>query len=71
MKHSASKYIRDKMLKITNELNSSLIQVQNDISEDEFLEYKYAVGEIMSIILLKVLNDIYQKHPELKPKEIK
>ncbi len=37
--------------------------------EDEFKVYREAVGLIMGEMLIKIMNPLYEKHPEIKPKD--
>lgn len=62
--------ISDLLLKITRELNESLLQVQEKCSENEFIAYRKVIAQIMSIIYWDALKYIYIKHPNLKPKEL-
>jgi hypothetical protein len=60
--------ISDLLLKITRELDESLLQVQEKCSENEFIAYRKVIAQIMSIIYWDALKYIYIKHPSLKPK---
>ncbi|PIT44001.1 hypothetical protein [Snodgrassella alvi] len=62
--------ISDLLLKITRELDESLLQVQEKCSENEFIAYRKVIAQIMSIIYWDALKYIYIKHPSLKPKEL-
>ncbi|HIA1005765.1 TPA: hypothetical protein ACWO6X_004945, partial [Salmonella enterica subsp. enterica serovar Muenchen] len=39
--------------------------------ENEFKAYREAVGFIMGEMLIKIMNPLYEKHPEIKPKGLK
>lgn len=45
--------------------------VQSRCDEDEFKVYREAVGLIMGEMLIKIMNPLYEKHPEIKPKGLK
>ena len=63
-----AKQVSDVMLDVSSRLNESIILVQDTCSEDEFKDYRRAVGAVMGEILLEVLNPLYKQHPSLKPK---
>lgn len=58
------------MLDIGKRLNASLIQVQENFSTVEFERYRKVLAQLMSEMLIEVMNPIYSRHPELKPDEL-
>ncbi|WP_347253145.1 hypothetical protein [Leminorella grimontii] len=65
-----AKKISEMVLKMGGELNDSLFLVQARCNEDEFLVYKKQVVNLMADMLLNILNPLYKKHPDIKPKEL-
>lgn len=63
--------ISDLMLRFGKELDESVAVVQSRCDEDEFNVYREAVGFTMDEILIKIMNPLYEKHPEIKPKGLK
>lgn len=63
--------ISDLMLRFGKELDESVTVVQSRCDEDEFNVYREAVGFIMGEMLIKIMNPLYEKHPEIKPKGLK
>ncbi|EPT5086182.1 hypothetical protein ACVUCS_003106 [Salmonella enterica subsp. enterica] len=63
--------ISELMLRFGKELDESVAVVQSQCDEDEFKAYQEAVGFIMGGMLIKIMNPLYEKHPEIKPKELK
>lgn len=59
--------IIDLMVEFGDRLNSSVIEVKCSSSEEEFNNYKNAVGKIMGYMLLDVINPIVEEYPDLKP----
>ncbi|EJO1529163.1 hypothetical protein NRB30_004411, partial [Salmonella enterica] len=53
------------------ELDESVAVVQSRCDEDEFNVYRETVGFIMGEMLIKIMNPLYEKHPEIKPKGLK
>lgn len=49
------------------QLDASLIKVQQNCSEEEFNAYRYAVAHILAEALFQMVNPLYKEHPELKP----
>jgi hypothetical protein len=66
-----AKEVSELMLNIGARLDASLVRIKERCSAAEFEAYRKAVGKIMGEMLLEVMNPLYQKHPDLKPKELK
>jgi hypothetical protein len=65
-----AKSISGLMIDFQGRLNDSLITVKKNCSEDEFLQYRDKVSQILSFMLVKILNPLYVENPELKPSEL-
>lgn len=63
--------INELMLRFGKELDEFVAVVQSRCDQDEFNAYREAVGFIMGEMLIKIMNPLYEKHPEIKPKELK
>ncbi|MDO8235024.1 hypothetical protein Q5738_15805 [Citrobacter werkmanii] len=63
--------ISELMLRFGKELDESVAVVQSQCDEDEFKAYWKAVGFIMVGMFIKIINPLYEKHQEIKPKELK
>ncbi|EEE9003989.1 hypothetical protein DA576_23265 [Salmonella enterica subsp. enterica serovar Typhimurium] len=63
--------ISDLMLRFGKELDESVAVVQSRCDEYEFNVYRETVGFIMGEMLIKIMNPLYEKHPEIKPKGLK
>jgi hypothetical protein len=59
------------MLEFGSRLDASVALVQVKCSATELQAYRRAIGKIMGEMLLEVMNPLYRKHPDLKPKELK
>lgn len=56
------------MLGYGAKLDESVDFVMKHCGEEEFRRYKKeAVGRILGIMLLDVMNPLYEEHPDLKP----
>jgi len=58
------------MLRLSAELNSQLLRIKGECSDDEFQRYRRGFGYIMGYMLTEVMNPIYAEHPELKPEQL-
>ena len=58
------------MLEIGAKLDASVIDAKPYLQNSEFLAYRRAVGRLMGIMLLEVMNPLYQQHPDLKPSQL-
>ncbi|EIS1119654.1 hypothetical protein LY150_004049 [Salmonella enterica] len=63
--------ISELMLRFGKEVDESVAVVQCRCDESEFKAYREAVGFTMDEILIKIMNPLYEKHPEIKPKGLK
>ncbi|EBM1693674.1 hypothetical protein DVC95_09565 [Salmonella enterica] len=63
--------ISELMLRFGKKVDESVAVVQSRCDESEFKAYREAVGFTMDEILIKIMNPLYEKHPEIKPKGLK
>jgi hypothetical protein len=61
--------ISELMLDISGQLNESVAYVTENCDQDELQNYRRVIGNIMGIIGLDILNNIYREFPEIKPEE--
>lgn len=59
------------MLAVIALLNDSLISVQSSATQDEFQNYRREVGKLMGAIFFEVLDDVWEKYPDLKPESFR
>ena len=58
------------MLRLSAELNSQLLRIKSECSDEEFQRYRRGFSYIMGYMLTEVMNPIYAEHPELKPEQL-
>lgn len=58
------------MLEFGSRIDESLVVVRQQCGDDEFNNYRKAVGKVMGEMLIGIMNPIYKEHPDLKPKEL-
>jgi hypothetical protein len=63
----AAKQISESSLSIIGQLEESIRKIQNDASPEEVREYRHWVGYVIHDILVRILNPLYTRHPDLKP----
>ncbi len=71
MNKEVAQSINSLMLDYFAKLNSSVKFVQENCTEDEFKEYRKAIGEIMGVMTTDVMMPIYKKYPDLEPEDFK
>ena len=71
MEQIIAREISSLMLEFYAKLNASLKLVQQRCSEDEFKEYRRAIGLVMGEMTTEVLMPLYKEHPDLEPPEFK
>ena len=55
----------------SDRINSTIWEVKNKCSEQEFENYRKAAGIVMGYIYTDIVCPIYSTHPELEPDELK
>ena len=50
--------------------DESLVVARKHATDDEFKEYRLAVGHVLAEVLERVMNPIWQRHPDLCPDEL-
>lgn len=58
------------MLQFGARLDESVARVEAECSATEFKSYRTAIGKVLGEMLFEVMNPIYLRHPDLKPKEL-
>ena len=66
-----AKEIGKLMLEYGARLDASVALVRDHCTDDELRQYRKAVGKIMGEMLLEIMNPLYARHPDLKPKELR
>lgn len=68
-KHVAER-VNELALTIGKALDHSIIEFQPKLSQEEFRNYKVAVGKVMGELFFEMMQPIYNQHPELIPDEL-
>lgn len=68
-KEIASK-ISGLMLEYSGKLDESIRLVMDNCTQEEFQQYRDSVSQLMTIMLLDIMNPIYARHADLKPSQL-
>lgn len=71
MEKEVARQINALMLDFFGKLNASVKLVQQHCSEEEFEQYRRAIGMIMGDITTEVMMPLYKEYPDLEPDEFK
>lgn len=71
MKADRAKTISDLALRVSDDLNSMLIELLDDADDQKTKEYKKLIGSILGELYFGVLRPIYDLYPDLAPDELK
>ena len=52
-------------------MNTTLMLIQKECSEEEFLAYRKGTGLAMGYLYTELIRPILQEHPDLTPEELK
>lgn len=67
MDRDVAKRIAEILLSCSGELDRSVSALQHQVDEDFFHSYRQKVGEIMGLLYIEVLREIYAEYPDLEP----
>ena len=59
--------VLETMDEVTMFMNQSLFDIRMECLENEFNEYRVAVGGVMAEIYIRVRAKIYERFPDLEP----
>ena len=62
-----AKEINNLMLEYQAKLAESVSIVRDNCSEKDIYEYRIAIGNVLGLIIKKVMVPIYETHPDLDP----
>ena len=65
-----AKYVLQLFLDINNQMDKSIVAIENKVSPAEFKAYKNGVGYVMFEVFERIIVPICEEHPSLKPPEI-
>lgn len=63
--------ILELMLEFARKLDESVRLVQTEAPNDAFDQYRASVGKLMGVMLLDIMNPIFDEHPDLKPERLR
>lgn len=67
MKTEIARQISQEVNDVMGRLDNSVRLVMDNCTEDEFKQYRTAIGRVMGALVLDVLNPLYEGNPEVKP----
>jgi hypothetical protein len=66
-----AKTISELALRVSDDLNSILIELLKDADAEKTGEYKKTIGSLLGEIYFGILRPVYETYPELAPVELK
>jgi hypothetical protein len=70
MSHEAARKLLETVIRHSGEQDTVLGDIQGMCTEDEFRDYRRAIGQSM-VAMLDVIHCIIAKYPDLKPPQLK
>ena len=65
-----AKYVIQFFLDINNQMDKSMVAIENKVSPAEFKAYKNGISAVMFEVFERIIAPLYKKHPLLKPPEM-
>ena len=63
--------ISDLALRVSDDLNSILIELLKDADDQKTTEYKKLIGSLLGGIYSGILRPVYDLYPDLAPEDLK
>lgn len=65
-----AKNISELMLEYSERLNSSLMDVKENCTIEEYETYRKGFAHVMGEMLIRIMNPLYTHNPDLKPEDL-
>ena len=62
--------LSNRLLKVSGAINETIILVQKSCPNDEFKEFRLAMGRLVDRLYVLGLEPLYEEHPEIAPPEL-
>ena len=69
-KELAEETIRD-LLSCSGKLDQSVAILEGAIDDELFIRYRQLVGEIMGLLYIEILRNLFTQYPDLEPASMK
>ena len=69
-KELAEETIRD-LLSCSGKLDQSVAVLEGAVDEESYIRYRQLVGQIMGLLYIEVLRELFAQYPELEPESMK
>lgn len=70
MKKDVAKSIVELVFDYGGKLNDSMLLVRESATEDEFSDYRRAVGTVLASAFANILDPIFAEYPDLRPNRL-
>lgn len=67
MRRDLAEIISQELLACSGKLDRSVTQVQGLVDDEVFEGYRCQVGEIMGLVYIEILREIYTQYSDLEP----
>lgn len=71
MHKDLAEQITRELLSCSGKLDHSVGLLQGAVEEDFFTRYRGLVGQVMGLLYIEILRDVFQQHPELEPESMR
>lgn len=62
--------LSNRLLKISGAIDDAIIIVQDRCPDDEFKEFRLAMGRLLDHLYVLGLEPLYEEHPDIAPPEL-
>ena len=70
MKRDVAQSVVELLFDYGGKLNDSMLLVRESATDEEFGDYRRAVGAVLATAFEKILDPIFAEHPDLKPDQL-
>jgi hypothetical protein len=71
MRKDMAEEITRELLSCSGKLDRSVGLLQGVVDEEFFTRYRGLVGQVMGMLYIEILRDLFRQYPELEPESMK
>lgn len=71
MRRELAEEIVRALLSASGKLDESVAALQGAVDEQTFLRYRGLVGQVMGLVYIEILRDLFRQYPDLEPDSMK
>ena len=71
MRKDLAEHVSRELLACSGKLDRSVAVIDGAVDQELFQRYRRLVGQIMGVLYIEILRDIFAQYPDLEPESMK